>query len=533
MKQKKTNKNQSFITKLFKQNKKRFTLNVGDEGAVLTLFSNQITEKRLFAPNKSEEDIEKFTELLNQNPNVPISMLIDVQEQAYVLQSLPGVSSFSIKQLVNRKLARDFGKNDLKGYIFVSRSKTGRGDWNYMFISTPLVSPLVDWINYMLIHNNPIGDICLLPIEIYNLIKKINLTLFPKLTKHTPLADRPSEWQLIMTNDKVGGFRQVAFKNSKIAFTRLIAIDNMESPAFIAGSIEQEIANSIEYLKRISYKDTDKLDIYIITSSEIKNFLVKIKFKAERTFVFTPYEAAERAEVKNTASGEDRSSDVVIAANFADLSKPILTIKEASIVRLKLFQIAIKYINLPFVLIVPTLVCLAALIQYDILKIKREINYSLAEKAQSQSRLDNIKSKSGDLNNIKKINDVLTLYKILQGNKTPLLEIISKFNEAKTANILAKSFKLEINQNTQDPKNTARSDVQTITIGIEFINTTNSYQELFEKFDAFINKLKKVFDDYTVEYSTLTEKISFSENNNKVIPVQITITGPKTKRGPN
>jgi len=112
-------------------------------------------------------------------------------------------------------------------------------------------------------------------------VKKLNSIVFPISTKKQPSLIARSSWQIFICHNKVGGFRQVAFKNDKILFTRLISSAIGESPDFVVGNIEQEVQNSFEYLKRLSLKEGENCDIYFIVSQEVKNRLIKVKFKSK------------------------------------------------------------------------------------------------------------------------------------------------------------------------------------------------------------------------------------------------------------
>jgi hypothetical protein len=533
--------------KILNFEKRKFILLIGDEGAILTHIVGKKLQARLFATLGSESDLQKFRDLLAMEVKTSISILVDVADQTYTHQSLPAVSSFGINKLVKRRLERDNQPTDLKGSILLGRNKTGRNDWNFLFVSAPLSGPLADWLKFVIEQSNPFRAIYMLPIEIESLVKDLNKIFFSEKKKKQSKEDlQKADWKLFISHNKVGGFRQVALKNEKILFTRQINVHNDETPNFIAGTIEQEISNSFEYLKRLSLKDSDNLDMYIIVSKEIKNSLQKIKLKATNVIILTPFEASTKLDYKNSVGDEDKFGDILLSINFAN-NKPLLPFIPPYIKRLIILEAVNKFIYLPLYLLFPLVIIYLCYLEYNLFSLQKDLAGQELIKLSAEQRYNTLQASANELGDATKISDVISLYKLLSGDNLSPLPILKDFIDARSENILVKAVNWRPASNTsQMIPGSAQSFLispinngvvnendnpnKSITIlDLEFYNNDNNYQELFNNFDNFLKKLNNAFSDYDIQYSKLTEKISFNEIN-KIIPVQVTITGPKSKR---
>jgi hypothetical protein len=348
----------------------------------------------------------------------------------------------------------------------------------------------------------------------------------------------------------VSGFRQVAFKEGKLLFTRQISLASNESADFIAGSIEQEVLNSLEYLKRLSLKDKDDLDLILIVSKEIKASLSKIKLKGNNIIILTPFEAANLLNYKELVKEEDKFGDLLISFNFSN-NKPILPFIPPFVEKLRIFEFINKWIYVPFILIIPTLLIYVANTQYKTYNIGLEIEKSEQIKRTVEERYFQIQKATGNIEEGEKIKNIVNLYKLIAGSSASPLDIIKLFAKAKDKNVIVKSISWRLDNASADSSyqngsppipgglpvmgggtpNQPNPSSSTTIFELEFYNNSEGYQQLFDNFDKFVHALQTAFIDYNIDYSRIAEKISFNEVN-KIIPVQVTITGPKTTGAP-
>lgn len=297
----------------------KFVLLLGDDGAILVYMQGRTVVRRLFAPSAQPDHLMGITELMRAHPGVPLYILADVLDQQYIRHSFPPVSSMSVGGLVKRRLDRDFQAEDLKGSLPLGRDKGGRKEWNFLLIALANTPALQQWLETLVELPNELKGIYLLPVEAQNYI--------PALRK--ALGGETLPWQLLVTHNKVSGFRQVVLRDGKLVFTRVSQAVDDSSAAVIAGNIEQEILNSIEYLRRLGLQENKTLDILVIAAQEVKEALDMNRFGAGQAQGLIPLEVADLLGLEQAALSADRFGDVVVATWFGTAKKRVMRMMTA------------------------------------------------------------------------------------------------------------------------------------------------------------------------------------------------------------
>lgn len=307
--------------------KGRFVMLVGDDGAILVYMQGSTVVRRLFAPSPQPDHTAGMVELLNAHPKAPILMLADVLDQQYVRHSFPPVSSLSVNGLVKRRLDRDFQAEDLKGFLPLGRDKTGRKEWNFLLISLANTAVIQMWMELVVEQPNEFLGVYLVPVE--------SQSYLPALKK--AIGGTPASWQILVTHNKVSGFRQVVLKDGKLVFTRVSQAIDEGVAAVVAGNIEQEILNTIEYLRRLGFDDNMPYDLVVVTAQEVKEVLDIGRFQAAEGTVLTPLDVADTLGLQQAALSADRFGDVVMTAWFCTAKKRRLRFMTAYAEQLKKF----------------------------------------------------------------------------------------------------------------------------------------------------------------------------------------------------
>ncbi|MBY0406463.1 MAG: hypothetical protein K2Q01_02135, partial [Rickettsiales bacterium] len=245
----------------------RFVLFVGDEGTILLYMRENVVVSRQFVPDASEQNLEELRATLDKDPKAPFSLAIDSLDQSYVQQSLPPVSSMSVKKLINRRLDRDFGPEDIKGAVLLGRDAGGRKDWNFLMVSIERSRQISMWLDFAFSLPNRFSGIYLVSVETEIVLKNLERAM------GVPKGGTGSKWKFFISHNKVGGFRQVILHNGRIIFTRMAQPIGEATPEVLAGNIEQEMQSTMEYMKRLAYDPADGLDIYIIAASALKRVI--------------------------------------------------------------------------------------------------------------------------------------------------------------------------------------------------------------------------------------------------------------------
>lgn len=308
----------------------RFVLIIGDDGGILVYMQGSTVVRRLFAPSPQPDHTASIVELMQANPRTPLYILADVIDQQYVRHSFPPVSSLSVKGLVSRRLDRDFQSDDLTGSLPLGRDKTGRKEWNYLLIALANTPLMQQWVELVSELPNELKGIYLVPVEAQQYI--------PTLKKK--IGGEPFSWQLLVTHNKVSGFRQVVLKEGRLVFTRVTQAIDDAVPAVIAGNIEQEILNTLEYLRRLGFQDNNAIEIYVVAAQEVKEAIDLNRFTAGAAHMLTPLDVADMLGLSQAALSADRFGDVVMASAFGLAKKRALRFMTAYGEKLSKFYLA-------------------------------------------------------------------------------------------------------------------------------------------------------------------------------------------------
>lgn len=505
--------------------KSRFVYMIGDDGAILIYIENGVVQRRLFAASPDRQHTKTFIDLMNEYPYAPIYMLVDIIDQSYVKHSLPPVTQLGLNKLVQRRLDRDFAKEDIKGALNLGREKKGRKDWNFLLISISAASGLQGWLDLVLDLPNRFAGIYLLPVECESIIaqlsrKVLNPTLapdlvegdqkkkrisLPKLSAGKEKAAKPSadsseggRWLMLVSHHKVGGFRQVVLKDGKLIFTRITQGAEAATPELTAGNVEQEVLNTIEYLKRLSLNDQAALDIYLIVSQEIKNNIARERIPCNQAYVFTPYEAAELFELKQAVLSADRFGDMVLASAFAHQKKPRLKLSPTYAEKLdKLYGYTLALRSSA------ALACLAALfvilsnavsLPGTFLEIQRIKDQEKAKQAQ----LGELQAMGGPQSaSAEQMTDLIASYDFLTSESPEAVPMITRTTEIVSEQILLNSLAWSVENVLADDETKPRVASYEFEAKVKF--SSARLKDIANETDKFYEQVKKAFPEYEMQ----------------------------------
>lgn len=507
--------------------KEKFVLIIGEDGAVLSYMSGKTLVNRLFSPTPDAKDCKEFTKLFRSHPKVPIYVLVDSIEQSYVRQVLPAVSSLSIGKLVRKRLERDYTETDIKGALYLERMEVGRRDWVYMFISTPMNEVLAMWMDFIFSLPNSFAGLFMLPLEMQNFASKLNQHLFP-----TDSPIRPSPWQLIVTHNKTGGFRQVVLHHEKVVFTRMIRAEKETKPAVIAGNVEQEVLNTVDYMRRLNFKDDEELDLIVVVSAEIKQSLLDVKLRGKEIITFTPHELSNKIGLKDVTSENDKFADLIVAAIFAQ-SKPILKFFTSKIKFLYILSVIYRSLHTVTVTVFPVLLLYSLMLGYQLYDSSKRVEDISGDKARIESKWKEAqKTDQYNVDDANKITDAVMLHSVFSKLGADPLTMLKSLNEIQQENATLMSLSWQarrLDVLKQENKKEYHPDIELRSIfNLRFYNTGENVESLFSNYDTFAKKLQDGFKHFTVEYSKLPDRISFGEQN-KEIDIQVTLESTNSK----
>lgn len=436
--------------KTFFARKPRFTLLIGDEGTILIYMKGNTVISREFVPDASDGNLAALRETIAKDRQAPITMIIDSVDQSFVQQTLPPVSSLSVKKLIKRRLDRDFKQDDIKGAIILGKDKAGRKDWNFLMISVEKSPQLVLWLDFIMTLDNRFRGIVLLSVEAGIFVKNLERVLGV-----TPKSGTGSEWKILVSHNKVGGFRQIILRHGRLIFTRLALPVGEPKPAVIAGNIEQEMLSTIEYLKRFGYNARNGLDVYIIASQEVCNLIDAKRFDAQNFQAFAPHALAQQIGIKGATQPGDQFGDVVLASAISCIRNNILkltTVESRLYDKYQMVKYGQRFIG---TFIVLGLVIHAAIIGYGSLIIRSDLEDTEQKKQINQKMLDDLKKKIAESKiDVEMVGNQIYMFQQIKGETRTPVPFFSTLAAGIKPPVQLKSIKWSLGDKL-DPKSAA------------------------------------------------------------------------------
>ncbi len=548
----------------------RFTLLIGDEGAILLYMKGSAVVSRQFVPDASESNLEELRATIEKDHKAPITMIIDSIDQSFVQQTLPPVSSLSVQKLIKRRLDRDFKPADIKGAMVLGKEKEGRKDWNFLMISVEKSPQLVLWLDFVMTFDNRFRGIVLLSVEAGIFVKNLERSL-----GISPKTGTGSEWKILVSHNKVGGFRQIILRNGRLIFTRLALPVGEPAPAVVAGHIEQEMVSTIEYLKRFGYNPRAGLDVYVVASEDVCKLVDVRRLDAKNFHAFSPHQVAQQLGMKGATQPTDQFGDVVLAAAVGSIRKNILkltTLESRLFDKFQLFKYGQRLVATFAIL---SLVVYGAFSGYGVLLTQSELEDSEQKQRFNRQAFDVIKKQIEDSKmDVEMVGGQTEVYRQVKSEaRSPLLfltqlsKVIKPPVQLKTLQwVFGDSFptdrvipgflnfNFKPNKAAGAPINLAMgmagegappvaggapkglSDMATASLTLEFPLGLKS-PALFKKFsEDFLKEMHEVMPDYTLAYTavppeyldTKTLQMNFdqkpSESTLGLKPAQVTIS---------
>lgn len=469
-----------------------FVLIIGDDGAILVFLQGSTVVRRLFAPSPRPDHTASIVELMRANPGVPLSILADVIDQQYVRHNFPPVSSFSVNNLVKRRMERDFQAEDLKNSMRLGREKEGRKEWSYLLIALANTPLMQQWLELIVELPNELKGIYLSPVEAQQYI--------PVLKKNIGTPNLP--WQLLLTHNKVSGFRQVVLRDGKLVFTRVTQAIDDGVAAVLAGNVEQEIISTMEYLRRLGFLENDTLEMIVIAAQEVKEVLDLARFRVGGFQVLSPLDVADMLGLQQAALSADRFGDVVMASWFGTNKKRVLRFNTAYGEKLaKLYGIR-RFVKTGGTLIAVALLGLAAWNLKDSIVIGGEATSIEQQRVPQQSEVAKLQKSLDGLDK-----DVAFKSAVVAANDVYIKNAISplgfayEFRRHATDIFRVKSFSWDVSGATGGnavpaaPGTTAPLQAK---MEIDIYGNFDDIEALTNATDTFIDNLRAAMPGYTI-----------------------------------
>lgn len=506
---------------------------ISGESAIFSLNDGTSVKSRAYCASADHYAKSNAPELFSKYPNARISILLDTPDQNFTHQQMPGVSSMSISKLVNKRLARDYPEDDFKGAICCGREKTGRKDWRYLYVHAPKTPEIEVWLKYFEKLSNPFVGIFLLPLEARCMIQSLNKVLEKDRKSKNQKSkekikdvteDKPSDvWTFLSLTQKSGGIRQVVLKGENVYFTRFVRFPQNAVPDVIAGVIEQEIVNTIDYLRRLSFHENDAARAIIIASNEIKAAIGAKDIAGMKSIAFSPYEFSVKIGMSGACRLDDKYADILSAVTFAT-RKPTLRIFTPT---LKTHNSAHKtntFLKVAAACMTPVFLGVAGYLSWSAYSLKDDISRLESKKVtlNRQMREENEVSEEIDQEKAAKIISAISVWKELKETvRSSPQKMLKHLAIMSHESIKIKNIRWSYVPAEQRGRGQT-SERESAQISIDFYNKDKSPESLFSSFELFSRNMNEEFSDYNIQYSRLPDRLTFESETN-IVPVNITI----------
>ncbi|XGA07979.1 MAG: hypothetical protein U0X86_000112 [Wolbachia endosymbiont of Xenopsylla cheopis] len=470
------------------KHKNKLVILLGEEGAVLLHIKNNILINRCFVQDASEFIDLKF--FIASDKKIHIYLALNHVDQDYTVQSIPAVDRLSIYSIVKAKLKHIPTNSDLKTAFLLSKPSESEKNWQYMFVSIRLSNTINSWLKLIIDAGGNFKGILLLPIEMASILNAISA--------QKEIESDGNNWNIIVAYTKTGGFRQLVTKDNKMIFTRVISSTDSILPNVIAGSVYQEVKNTIQYLGRFGFQKNDTVDLHIVVPQDIKLGLMAIKFAEHNVNILTPYELSKILKLAHEINPNDRFCDTVLLLSILEnKSKVVLHTRETKKhSKLMLFDLYFPHLSSLTLLLLLTI---NVLFIFNLYSNYQEKNNLIQDEKMLKTQFQNLNS-DYSIEKIYEISEIINAHnELLSLNYSPLSEI-EYINKVKSDNLELKSFHWKIDNETDEVNVKLRYDLK-------------SDSNIFYEYEYLKHNFNTIFYNYKVDFSQLPPVIELGEKD--------------------
>lgn len=539
------NAKQAFVNKIknFGSSTAKYTIIIGDEGAIIIYMVGKKVMSRNFIAHASADNIKEFETILAKDKKAPLYLVVDSMDQSFLQQSLPPISSLGVRKLIMRRLDRDLGADVIKGYVLLERDSTGRRDWNFLMVSLENSPHMNLWFDFVERIDNRLKGIYLLSVETENIVKSLDRAMNggKKIAKSAVV----SRWKFFVTHNKVGGFRQVILRDGRIIFTRLTQPVGEATTEVIAGNIEQEISSTIEYMKRLSFNPQQGLDLYIIASADINASLDISRLTSNKIYKFTPHEVSEYLGIEGAAQITDQFGDVILASFISSMHSHRLTLVLPKAKRVNQIYSIIQYQRATAGIALLGMIGYAGVLGLGIMQKYSELEELTQKKIFQQRKLENLNAEIERSEiDIKLIDDTVTLYHKIGNEAQSPITLFSRLRPAVIDSVLIREVLWERTPATASGAAStggSNENIDSLTVVLHFPEISDTEEAFNAVAKKVLTDVRAVFPEYKVIYSKLPDvfakkneggELSFDEQKKEVkiekINLEATLSFTKT-----
>ncbi len=195
-----------------------------------------------------------FGRYLQDAPNTPTYVVVDVVEEEYRQDTIPHVRGADRRAVLGRKFSRLFRGTPYTLALAQGREREGRRDERVLLTALTKPENVAPWIAELVNHQTPLVGIYSLPV--------LSGALLPKLKATSANV-------LIVSVQQASGLRQTFFRDRQLKISRLAQMPRLGSVPY-ASYVVSELAKLRRYLNSLALISRDSpLAIYILSHGRL------------------------------------------------------------------------------------------------------------------------------------------------------------------------------------------------------------------------------------------------------------------------
>lgn len=215
----------------------RFTLLLSPRAAVLMLTNGKEIETSWILPYDSAEFYDTLLNTLKRHPFYPLKIVVDSTQLDVRMETLPPVSPWARKSIIERQRAHYFPKAQLETSLSFHDKASGK--WHVLHAATPeeaWLQPIFDRLQQI---NNPIEPLSFFATEWFDFAGHVSV--MPQ-----------KGWAFVNVLCESFGLRQLVLNNGKLVFTRSHpdCVPSMAKDE-LATRLAAHIKSTLDYLPRL------------------------------------------------------------------------------------------------------------------------------------------------------------------------------------------------------------------------------------------------------------------------------------------
>lgn len=201
-----------------------------------------------------EQGQENFERYLQETPNTPLSIIVDLIEEEYRHDTVPHVFGPDRNAILERKQSRLFRNNPYSHAVIQDREEKGRRDDNVLFMALSNPEAIRPWLGLLEKYKVPLAGIQSVSFIINSIVQGL-----PDVSNNA----------LVVNLQSISGLRQTYFSKRRLQISRLAKMPRFGTSPY-AGKIASEVSKIQRYLNSLRLVSSDEpLDIYFLANAEL------------------------------------------------------------------------------------------------------------------------------------------------------------------------------------------------------------------------------------------------------------------------